>query len=616
MKQKLLMLMLGMLFCYFDVNAQMSGDYVVGTDTSADFTTLSDAVNQLAVQGMNGPVNLILGDSLFNEQVIIPFISGASAINILTIASSDTLPGNKAIIAYSATSNTNNYVFRLDSARYINFKDIEIQSLNPSYATCMVTDSGCMNISIDSCSFISQQQYTGNVINMNDPGSHDISISNSLIKWGGTGLNLQGFAGIILYRLYIDHNDFSDNNYIGIGAIKVDTADFSFNTFESMDSTGNYNAVHFNNAYGYDLMNNYFSMKSGTAIFSGYSGQTNRAYIANNVISINGYMDTTNDYGILIQNGNDQRIFYNTILLGDSSSKYSANIFFPSAAGYGISNTIMDNNLVNYSGGSVIKILDNDAGLVDTSDYNNLFTTGDSIVTTFDSAYTSLGSWRATTGFDQHSVSEDPMLSDTVFYVNCGSALAGAALPVSVKTDFNGAKRDTAHPDIGAFENVIPVVELGTDTLWICNGLSANLTAGDSGAFSYNWSTGSHTNKIKVITQGWYSVTVTGNHNCSASDSVYLLVNNCTSNLRSAINDDRITLQPNPFDQYLNIERTAATPAKILVFNLQGRLIYSKETGSMHIIINSSKWSSGIYLIRIIEGNRQQYFKIVRQQQL
>ena len=612
MRQKLLSLTSGILFCFSGVNAQMSGNYTISINPSADFSSISAAINQLASQGMAGPVNLFLGDTLYNEQVVIPYIPGVSATNILTIEPSDTLPVSRAVIADSATGFSDNYVFLLDSTRFITLRNLEVRTKSPDYGTCVLADSGCANITIDSSKFISQLLYAGNVLFINDPGSHHITISNSVFQYGGIGISLQGFNGINITNLNIVHNVFLNNSLGGIYAAKIDSANFSANNFQTTNTSDFYKGIQFNNAYTYSILNNTFLLWSGTAIYSGYSGVLNNATMANNVISVRGYLNMSTDYGIVIQNGYDQHIFYNTIVIGDSSSKKSADISFPSAAGAGTSNTILNNDLVNNSGGRVLKILDSDPILVDSIDYNNLYTSGDTLVEKYDSVFLDLASWSASSGFDQHSISYNPMLSDSVFNAGCLSKLDSAALPVFIKTDYKGVKRDTSYPDIGAYENIMPVINLGADTLSICQGQRMTLTTGDSGQFSYSWSNGSHTKNIEISSQGKYTVTVTGNRNCSAIDSMYLIVNNCSSDLDIVNNKSNLTLSPNPFSQYFSIDRNADGPSKITVFNMQGNVVYSGESNVSHININGTKWLSGIYLVRITEEKKQYYLKVIR----
>ncbi len=60
----------------------------------------------------------------------------------------------------------------------------------------------------------------------------------------------------------------------------------------------------------------------------------------------------------------------------------------------------------------------------------------------------------------------------------------------------------------------------------ICSGASLQLDAGSYSGVSYSWSTGEKTQKIRVQTEGWYTVSVTNKNNCVGVDSVFVKVQN------------------------------------------------------------------------------------------
>lgn len=69
----------------------------------------------------------------------------------------------------------------------------------------------------------------------------------------------------------------------------------------------------------------------------------------------------------------------------------------------------------------------------------------------------------------------------------------------------------------------VPTVTLPNDTA-ICSGSNLTIDAG-AGYASYNWSTGETTQTITVNSADTYSVTITNNDGCSASDSMVVSVN-------------------------------------------------------------------------------------------
>ena len=69
--------------------------------------------------------------------------------------------------------------------------------------------------------------------------------------------------------------------------------------------------------------------------------------------------------------------------------------------------------------------------------------------------------------------------------------------------------------------NIIPDVDLGPDTIAVCNQNYVELNAG-SGYSYYNWSTGSPSQSYNVFNSGMYWVNV-GSSNCQSKDSIYVI---------------------------------------------------------------------------------------------
>lgn len=88
-----------------------------------------------------------------------------------------------------------------------------------------------------------------------------------------------------------------------------------------------------------------------------------------------------------------------------------------------------------------------------------------------------------------------------------------------VVTDDHGC---TATDDVAVTFNQLPVIELGDDVN-VCSNASAEINAGE-GFASYAWSTGDATQSIMVSEAGEYTVTVTDEFGCTASDAVNVTV--------------------------------------------------------------------------------------------
>ena len=595
------------------IYAQLSGDYTVCSGGSCDFATLTDASNQLASDGISGPVRLLLADTLYSEQITFSYIDGSSEANTITIEPIDTLSRGYSNIAYDASGIPDNFVVTLDSARFIDFRNVWFTALNATYGNCITMTNGCSNILIDSSRFLSQSTSSSNVIYIDDRYGSHISITNSMVKFGGIGLASLGFTGYLTNNVSITNTTFYNNSYYGIHASKADSVYINNNTFISDNTTGAYTGIYFNNVYTYQVNANRFDLTSGSGLELNYSGSDNLAFVSNNIISLTGHMNSTFDRGISIENGNRQNIYFNTVVIGNSSADNSCVIRFPDAPGTGAFNSILNNNLVNLSDGRVISVEDADPLIIDSMNYNNLYTSGDTLAFYHTDYYTTLSAWQTATNFDMNSLSEDPLFGPSDFYYNCELPLNDAGTPLMVHDDFSQNERDPDHPDIGAYENIEPMVDLGEDTVWICQGEHTTISADYSDLYQYSWSNGSHENEIEVSTAGLYTVVITVNA-CSVSDSVFVIVEDC--NPPNTLNNEsgsKVTLYPSPFNDNLNIDKSFEGVLNISIIDMQGREIYHSVLKDHQMSIPSDEWQSGIYLVKLYNTEFNAIFKVLKQ---
>lgn len=72
------------------------------------------------------------------------------------------------------------------------------------------------------------------------------------------------------------------------------------------------------------------------------------------------------------------------------------------------------------------------------------------------------------------------------------------------------------------------------------------------------------------------------------------------------------TVYPNPADNiiYINFESIQTTQNKIYIFNTIGELMDSKTSFAQRIELDLSKYSSGIYLVKVVDGNNR--FKTIK----
>ena len=109
----------------------LSGIYSIAA-SGGDYSSITSAVNDLVLNGVNAPVVFNISTGTYPEQVTIPEIGGSSAINTISFQSASG-DSTDVVIQYSANSSADNWVVKLDGADYISFKHLTIKATGTSY---------------------------------------------------------------------------------------------------------------------------------------------------------------------------------------------------------------------------------------------------------------------------------------------------------------------------------------------------------------------------------------------------------------------------------------------------------------------------------------------------
>ncbi|MFP4023109.1 MAG: T9SS type A sorting domain-containing protein [Thiohalospira sp.] len=135
----------------------------------------------------------------------------------------------------------------------------------------------------------------------------------------------------------------------------------------------------------------------------------------------------------------------------------------------------------------------------------------------------------------------------------------------------------------------------------------------------YLWQNGSTNQNFTVTSEGWYSVTVTDEIGCQASDSVYCAKYDPNS-IDNLINGDgySITYYPNPVSEELKIEVNAHKTQDIYIelVNTHGQVIYNTKLSRVRDVverINVNPYPNGVYYIRFRINNEFFVRKIIFQ---
>lgn len=439
----------------------LSGTYSIPND----YATLNDARDALAQKGVCGHVVFNISPGTYNEQVEFPEIVGTSEDATVTFQSST---GNMTdvLITYSPSGSGNDYVVRLDGADWFTFQDVSIHTASTgTYGRVLAIENGADNNTVQDSwlkgnAASTTSNYRCNVYIYGNNSNN--TLSGNIIEAGSYSLYVYGGGNTSRGDgLVIEDNMIEDHSYYGAYIYYYNGVEFNRNTVTNDSGTSStylYSGVRFYYCDEFNVNSNYIGSDEGYGylypFYMGYCTGTNnpRSQISNNCIR--GGLDGSTSYSYypvyIFQSGIFDFNHNSVTRAGGYNGTYPA-VYFNSGGLI----TATNNSIANLTGGYALQVTG--AFTMTNSDYNNLYTTGNTQVYFGSSTYSTLEAYQDATGHDMHSVQTDPNWQDDLTCVTCNDTLnnAGAVL-TTITDDISGNIRSTITPDIGAVEYVTP----------------------------------------------------------------------------------------------------------------------------------------------------------------
>jgi gliding motility-associated-like protein len=543
-----------------------------------NFQSFNDAVNFIKC-GVSGPVtfNVVTGSGPYNEQVVIPAISGASATNTITFN------GNGNNIHFLSPLSTAPAVIKLDGADYITINNLDIKTDGGGYSEygygIHLTNDADFN-TINNCTITSDmlsgsQNFAGivitggNFMTDEDSKSDNNTISNNTITGGYYGITLYGSLSVAAGNNKIINNKIHDFHHGAVNAqgtfnLLIEGNEISRPTrtttwqFYGLYLTGlntklNVNANKISNPYGGTPDNLDYCFGIDIESAGALPGLEN--IISNNLIY--NFTAAGNAEGIHVNFCNNLWIYHNTVALDGTSSNatYTAYGLYIDAYSGGVN---VNNNIIHLTragaGKKYALYVEADPGavLANNNDYflantvqqgaTGYYAGGDQLT---------LAQWKTAFGGDAASVAVNPLFFDVAAgnYTPQNNSLNDLGVNVNIAKDIIGAIRSTTKPDLGAYEFTPPACTVpptgGTTTL-SANPICANtkvvlgLTGNTIGVGqTYQWQSslnGSSWTSLGAVMDGadstitgtvttYYRVALTCSGNTSYSTPILLTVN-------------------------------------------------------------------------------------------
>jgi parallel beta-helix repeat protein len=437
----------------------LNGTYSVGS--GGNYATLDTAIKSLSINGINGPVIFNIKNGAYNEQISIPQIAGSSATNTITFQSET---GDSSLAKIFFTGNwENNHVIRLNGADNIIFRKLTIEISGDYYSRAIVIDSSSNNIRIESNiirnPFFSTDcgegcsQNNALIYAYSDFYNNNITITNNLFENGIYGIRSSNSK-----QLKISKNIFKNQIYASLYVNYQDSLFIDNNTFNTQSNEYNFRAIYISDCNVLSILKNKIAANSGNGIIlnSCNGNVSNYGFIANNFISSKG---NSEENTLSLNYCSYLNILYNSIHI------HSGNTMWTCAAKvqYGNNIKLLNNIFSNSTSGYALYISDTTS--IETSDYNNFYTSGNKLIF-WSKNYSTLADFQGESSKDEHSVSNNPFFVSNSDLHTFSSDLNGKASPtVLTDKDIDGEPRNVNFPDIGADEFTPPPLDAGISSL-------------------------------------------------------------------------------------------------------------------------------------------------------
>ncbi len=459
--------------------APLGGTYTIDAGSAASATNFqSFTAASFALQcGVSAPVvfDVVAASGPYNEQVIFPEVTGASATNTITIN------GNGETISFATTS-TNYAVVKLAGSDWFRINDLTVE--NTSTATAfgihLLNDVNPTNNNIiKRCTVLTNTTIANSTISpFTMSGSETSATAAGLVKADSNIIDsctfIGGYYGVCMYARtaapYATGNQLSNcviQDFYNYGLYSFYQDDFlvSGNDISRptrSSTTSCYALYHSGIASNQVWEKNYIHN-----MFDGIPTSTSLAYYiymlqdapnvgASNIIR-NNIVDDSNGSGthylIYLNSANNMKVYHNTLLMNVvSGSGTQRGIMQSGSVGQDVQNNIIVN--ASTATGTKHGIYTSSNPLI--CDYNNVFTSSTTGTNSYGfngSNQTTLANWQASTPtVGQNSSDIDPIFNQPApNYLPANPLLNGTGNPVGVLDDYTGSPRSITNPDMGAF---------------------------------------------------------------------------------------------------------------------------------------------------------------------
>lgn len=429
---------------------RLCGNYTIG-GANPDFQTIAEASRFLEYAGISCPVVFKIRDGLYNEQVQIDSVMGASRINTITFESASGNIDKVIINGDQPFENPIRHTLHLNGSRHIRIKNLTLssQGFYHNRTTLKISGTAAEN-RISDCNFIDKSNGAAHISIEQNADSTQIIRSN-FSGWSSSAINLNTTGHVDVNNNLFQTNEWHsingtakslnfirnqiDGNQLSINLNISDTASILSNTFRQPN-----NAISVKGSARYLIQFNRIGFRSGTGI---ESNDIRKGLIANNWIhNITGL--STN--GMSLNRSDSIKVLFNSINITGTNNNSSAITIQE-----GKDNEVFNNILKNASGGYCMKIIGGTDRL--RSDYNCYYAPLNNVGSIDERIYNSLSLWGNIISGESNSIFINPFFRSNSEYRPNHILLNDAGVTINpVKHDIDSTLRHPVSPDMGVKE--------------------------------------------------------------------------------------------------------------------------------------------------------------------
>lgn len=424
----------------------LAGTYTVGTPTS-DFATVADMLTALYNCTINGPVTFEFAPGVYNGNITLGPIPGASAINTVTFDGLDT---TAVTLQHDGTGMNRKAVVLLDSVKHVTFRNFRIvntgtnnvygvhftnQADSNTVENCRIAMHYVANV-VDVVGVLMSGGYS-NILTEGNNANYNL-IQNNIITGGEDAVHLEGEELANNFGNRILNNLIAGADFTGIYVDDQDGIDISGNVIRDIR-----NATSGEGIYALDLMN--FRIVGNNVQAPDYciyisDGNFDGAHSVRGLIA-NNMLNSPSDAAFYFDDLEDTDIWHNT-------ARGVRGLYTNDPVALNIQNNIFVGT-TNYAFESA------DAVAMDAMNYNLFHRTTAGVLMKYGTpTYNTLALWQAASfAYDANSRSGNPGFVSTTNLHILGTLPNDAGLAVGIVDDIDGDMRPMGvSVDMGADE--------------------------------------------------------------------------------------------------------------------------------------------------------------------